>query len=90
MSFFIVAIEELAKSEKGQDFFGFVKQTVRFSSIGAIGEQSMGQTAFIQAAIKENNRRINKEQEVAKDAADIEATLGRLDKLEAKAKGSNL
>lgn len=83
----MIRFEEFAQSVQGQDFFGFVRQNVRYSSIGAIGEQSMGQVAYIKEAIKVHNEKQDKLKQELDNQQDIVDTLGRLDKLEAQAKG---
>ncbi len=48
-------MRQFAETDDGKSFFGFIQQTVRFGSISAIGETTIGQMAFLTHSIKVHN-----------------------------------
>jgi hypothetical protein len=60
---------------------------VRFSSIGAIGDMSMGQVAYFKEAIRVKNEKTMAYNKMMEKQQDLQDALNAMDKMEAKVQG---
>lgn len=79
----------MGRSEEGQDFFGFMTDFVRFPSIGAIGDMSIGQVAYLKEALKFKNEKTKAYNEMLKKQQDLRDALNAMDKMEDKVSGGH-
>ena len=79
----------MGRSEEGQDFFGFMTDFVRFPSIGAIGDMSIGQVAYFKEALKYKNEKTKAYNEMLKKQQDLQDALNSMDKMEGNISGGH-
>lgn len=79
----------MGRSEEGQDFFGFMTDFVRFPSIGAIGDMSIGQVAYFKEALRFKNEETKAYNEKMKKQQDLNDALNAMDEMERKVSGGH-
>lgn len=62
---------------------------VRFPSIGAIGDMSMGQVAYFKEAIKVKNERTKAYNDMIEKQQELQNALNSMDAMEAKVQGGH-
>lgn len=79
-------MRSFAESEDGKRFFGFIRQTVRFPSISAIGDMSSGQVEYLRKSIAVQNKVVDdlkkdadKQDEIDVEKREMEKAINDLD-----------
>jgi hypothetical protein len=75
-------MRQFAETDDGKSFFGFVQQTVRFESISAIGEMTIGQMAFLSHSIAIHNKEKEKQKKAQDEYNQLMQDVARVEEME--------